>query len=223
MLWYKSLLETRSRMAFAVFWYALEVYALHKGSPKAAQITLSFATLWILSAVFSASTGVKTQAGGFSPAKGLHGSTHFTLSLPVSRATLFRVRTAVGLIEMAIIIVAANCSLWAFFPQLHADNTLWTAAASGLAVFACCLSFYFISALMAIYLDPQWQLYGGAAIVWGCWYLMRDIPNRFNFFPAVGIPALITHTIPWEAIGVSVAAAAILYAITVRLIETHEF
>lgn len=223
MLWYKNLLETRSRLCFAVFWYALEVYALHRGSPNAAQITTAFATLWILSSIFSASTGVKTQAGGFSPAKGLHGSTHFTLSLPVSRATLFGVRTAVGLIEMAVIIVAANCSLWAFFPSLHAGNTLWSAVASGLAVFACCLSFYFVSAILAIYLDHMWQLYGGVALVWFCWYLMRDIPNRFNVFPALGISALVTHTIPWEGIGVSVTAAAILYSITLRLIEAREF
>jgi hypothetical protein len=223
MLWYKNFLETRQRLGFAVLWYALEVYALHRGSPKAGQITSAFATLWILSSVFSASTGIKTQAGGFAPAKGLHGSTYFTLSLPVSRATLFGVRTAIGLLEMAIIMVAATCSLWASFPALHDGNTLLTAAASGLATFACCLTFYFISAMMAIFLDPQWQLYGGVAIVWFCWWLTRDVQNRFNVFSTLGAPALVTHNIPWEAIAVSVVAAAILCSVTLRMIETHEF
>lgn len=222
-LWYKNFLETRTRFGMGVLICVLEFYTLHSRSPSAGQITNAFATWWILISIFSASTGIKTQAGGFAPAKGLHGSTYFTLSLPVSRATLFGVRTAIGLFEMAFIIVIGNCSLWALFPALHAGNTLLTAAASGLATFACCLSFYFISAMMAIFLDHQWQLYGGVAVVWFFWWLTRDVQNRFNVFATLGAPALVTHAIPWEAIGVSVVAAAVLYSVTLRIIETREF
>ena len=224
MLWYKNWLETRWRVAFAVGLYSLEMFAMYRGGRQPEKVALTFAMLWIITSVFSAGTGIKTQSAYLATTKGVHGSTDFTLSMPVSRTTLFGIRTTLGLLQMAVVIVAANFSLWVIFPFLHANNSLLMAIESGLSIFACCLSFYFLSALLALFFDPQWQMYAGVAVVGLAWWYTRDIHSNLNFFNALGTGApLVTHTIPWPAIATSIAIGTILCVATLRIIETREF
>jgi len=228
MLWHKNWLELRWRLAFIVIMYALQLYAVYRNAGNrpgvVAAMTGAFAYLWILTAVMAAGTGIKTQSANLSAAKGLHGSTYFTLSLPVSRSDLFGIRTIMGVLQMAVVIVLANCGLWALFPALHAGTTLGSAVEYGLAIFVCCLGFYFFSALLAVFLDPMWWLYGGLLAIGICWWLTRNIESGLNVFRALqqGAP-LITHTIPWPAMGTSLAISLILFLFTLRVIQTREF
>ena len=189
MLWYKNWLEIRWRAAFSVVMYALQLYAVYKNGgnrpASAAAMTGAFAYLWILTAVMAAGTGIKTQSANLTAAKGLHGSTYFTLSLPVSRSDLFGIRTIMGVVQMAVIIVLANCGLWAMHPALHGNTTLGDAAGYGLAVFICSLVFYFFSALLAVFMDPIWWLYGGSGAIGICWWLTRGVRSSLNVFQAL--------------------------------------
>jgi len=222
MLWYKNWIETRWRIAFSVGMYALMMFSAYKNAGKTLFDT--FSLLWIITAVFAAGTGIKTQSANLAAMKGLHGSTYFTLSLPVSPATLFGARTLFGLTQMAVIIVIANCSLWALFPFLKTSSTLGYAAMNGITIFACCVCFYFLSALLAVFLDAQYQMYGTFLLTGICWWPIRDVESGFNFFRALGPAApLVTHTIPWLAVATSITVGAILYFAILRIIQTREF
>jgi hypothetical protein len=228
MLWYKNWLELRWRAAFSVLMYALLLYSVYKGAPSRPEgvlaLTGSFAYMWIITALMAAGTGIKTQSANLSAARGLHGSTYFTLSLPISRTDLFGIRTIMGVLQMAVIIVVANCGLWALFPALHAGTTLGTAVEYGLAVFICSLVFYFFSALLAVFMDPIWWLYGGLLAIGACWWLTRGIQSSLNVFKALEQRApLITHTIPWPAMGMSLAISLVLFLVTLRIVQTREF
>ena len=109
--------------------------------------------------ILLAGAGINTQPA-FQATKGLHGSTLFTLSLPVSRFRLLAVRASLGWFEMAVALGAWNCGVWFLFPILRA-------ATSGLEVFeyagtlvVCASGLYSISLLLATFLDDLWQLYG---------------------------------------------------------------
>ena len=106
--WMKGWLETRSRVIFALLWTASYVLFMAvpgreagKSSDKLAIVLSMLALAFVFVPVWLAGSGIRTQPPfGFSSTKGLHGSTLFTLSLPVSRARLLLVRSALGLLEM---------------------------------------------------------------------------------------------------------------------------
>jgi hypothetical protein len=228
MLWYKNWLEMRWRTVFIALLFALQMFAVYRnagnGTGNVVAATGAFGYLWIIASIMAAGTGIRTQSASLAAVKGLHGSAYFTLSLPVSRADLFGVRTIMGVVQMAVIIVLANCGLWALFPAAQANTTLGDAMGYGLAVFVCCLGFYFFSSLLAVFLDPTWWLYGGLLAIGVCWWLLRGVQSAFNVFKALQERApLITHTIPWPAMFTSLAISLILFLATLRVIQTREF
>src|SRR6185436_5484050 len=117
MLWYKAWLETRFGLAFLFGLYTLvwvvastgARMAPEKQAPKPQEIAFmadAFAFPFIAAAISLAGTGIKTPSGGFqNQVKGLHGSTLYTLSLPVSRQRLVGIRSAVGLLDTAVVIL----------------------------------------------------------------------------------------------------------------------
>jgi len=62
---------------------------------------------------------VATQPS-FVASKGIHGSTLFTLSLPVTRLRLLSVRAAIGWLEGSGVIAVLCCALWFRSPALRA-------------------------------------------------------------------------------------------------------
>ncbi len=227
MLWYKNWLETRWRLAFAVAIYSAELILMRGRVIAATNLVIALgglSFLWIFSSVMFAGTGIKTQSAGLSTMKGLHGSTYFTLSLPVSRSTLFGVRTILGLTQLGLTVVIVHVALWADIPILRAGTTATDALRYGLATFACCLVFYCLSALLAVYLDSSWQLYGSMLAIGGSWWLTRNFQSDFNLFRVLreGNP-LLTHRIPWPAMTISFAISAILLVVTLKVIQTQEF
>jgi len=89
MLWYKGWLETRFRLVFVLavvaFMLILQLYGGSKVDAKAV-IFMAGMSVWLM-CVFLAAAGIVTQQS-LQAAKGLHGSTLFTLTLPVSRFRL---------------------------------------------------------------------------------------------------------------------------------------
>lgn len=227
MLWYKNWLETRWRLAFGAAIYTAELILMHGRVGASANVAVAIGALsflWIFSSVMFAGTGIKTQSAGLSTMKGLHGSTYFTLSLPVSRFTLFGVRTIFGLAQLGVTIVLVHLALWVDLPILRAGITAPDALRYGLATFACCLVFYCLSALLAVYFDSSWQLYGSMIAIGGSWWLTRNFQSDFNLFRVFrdGNP-LLTHMIPWPAMTTSFAISAILLLVTLMVIQTQDF
>src|ERR1700689_5339733 len=103
MLWYKGWLETRFKLLVSLGFGALFCLELHAvkappgpaiGNPLMAPAIL-MATSAVMAPIFLAGAGIATQVA-FRSRKGLHGSTLFPLSLPVSRFRLLAVRAGLG-------------------------------------------------------------------------------------------------------------------------------
>src|SRR5262245_15490660 len=130
-MWMKGWLETRSRVVFALVWtasYVLLMAAPGREMVKSSDtlgIVLSMLALgFVFVPVWLAGSGIRTQQPfGFSSTKGLHGSTLFTLSLPVSRTRLLLVRAALGLLEMVGVIVVLTSIVWVFLPVVRTGTS----------------------------------------------------------------------------------------------------
>src|SRR5580700_2367017 len=133
MLWYKGWLETQLKLflTFAVmsgFMIAIHVMgaAIGAKAPPSGGKVAAFGYLVfnvpcfvIVTCTWLAGAGIATQPS-VQAAKGLHGSTLFTLSLPVSRFRLLAVRAGLGWLGMAAAIAAMCCAMWLVFPPLRA-------------------------------------------------------------------------------------------------------
>jgi hypothetical protein len=112
--------------------------------------------------------GIATQPS-FQAIKGLHGSTLFTLSMPVSRFRLLGVRTSVGWLEGAAAIAALCCGMWLVSPLLRAAVTKVEMFEYAGTLIACASALYCLSVLLATFPDDQRRVWGtmiGSAALW---------------------------------------------------------
>jgi ABC-2 type transport system permease protein len=236
-LWYKAWLETRLRFlislggmvllsSYFVFredrrvrtpraeWY---YRTLHNGH------TL-IAVMWLLAVIL-------LMMGGLLQEKAI-GTSSFTLSLPVSRAKLLRVRILSGFLQaMALIIVPwgimflvasatglANSVAQALFHVvlLAGGGTVFFALAvltssvieGEYTAPAVCLGIVFID--MVALGESRFQVYSPWAFVWGTEYFNRETE-------------LLAGTIPWAHLIGNALLAAFLTAIAIRVIQKRDF
>ena len=94
MLWHKGWLETRYRLLFALGFVGLFQILQHKNgtTPQGifAFVQFTVPVLVVMTYSLLAGAGIATQPS-LVASKGIHGSTLFTLSLPVSRLRLMSV------------------------------------------------------------------------------------------------------------------------------------
>jgi hypothetical protein len=227
MLWLKSWLETRFSM-LAMFGFLLFVLgsAYARGVHSefvAARLIDGLAMFWLVPAVMLAGDGIKTQPA-LQATKGLHGSAFFTLSLPVSRFRLLAIRACLGLIETAGVILVGCCALWVAFPAVRMNATSADLFRYAAATLACASEFYFLSVFLATFLDDIWRIYGSIAMIALLWCLSALLPSPFNVFRAMGEASpLITHALPWTAMGVSIAFAALLFLAAMKVAQLREY
>src|SRR5215813_5184977 len=179
MIWYKAWLETRFGVAFLfvlftfVFLVAGAGVRLGAGAvpankaPRPEELLIAadaFSFALIGAAISLAGTGIKTPSGGFQNIKGLHGSTLYTLSLPVSRLRLIVVRTVVGLLEMAVVIVVFTELAWRIFPQTG-QNTMGEIFAHFVVTVICASTFYCLSLFLGTFLDDALRLPAGMTVL----------------------------------------------------------
>jgi hypothetical protein len=101
MLWYKGWLETKFKLLlmlvcmgfYLIVFYLMRTAAAPPGARPAAVFGLTATTLATLLYTWLAGAGINSQPS-FQATQGLHGSTLFTLSLPVSRLRLLAVRAS---------------------------------------------------------------------------------------------------------------------------------
>jgi len=229
MLWYKGWLETRLRLAMlltAILFVLFQVYSHGDSKLSAPALLNSLELLWVLTPMTLAGSGIRPESP-FRMMKGLQGSMYFTLSLPVSRFRLLAVRAATGLLEIAALIAAAFCLAAAVLPAVRAQVMPADALRYALTIFLCSAAGFGVSTLFATFLDQQWQAFASMFVVFFGRALFTKYgahPSTFDFYRAMGNASpLVTHALPWTAIGLSVAigAACLIAAVSVERVRQY--
>jgi hypothetical protein len=233
MLWYKGWLETRFRLLFAlvILAFLLVSFSIAAKAPnsgvKAAIGLLEFfvpSAVVVVCAMLSGA-GINTQPA-LQAAKGLHGSTLFTLSLPVSRFRLLVVRASLGWLEMAGAIAALCSGMWMVLPVLRGMvRAVELLEYMGIFI-ACASTLYFLSVLLATFLDDVWRVWGtmiGAITMWSLPSLAR-VPAFVNIFRAMGEGSpLLAHTMPWSTMAFSLVLSMVLFLAAMKIARAREY
>lgn len=229
MLWTKNWFETRWRFLYVLCFPLLSVALLETAglhsTKEARNVTGVLSFFCIFAAVYLAGAGIRTQAA-LQMSKGLHGSTYFTLSLPVTRFRLLAVRAALGFGELAAINAIAITAAWSIFPPVRSTSTLFDLLQSILAAIACTACLYSVSVLMATFLEESWHMFGSMLIVGLAWVSLSRLSlpasvNVFGFWSSAS--PLVTHKLPWPAMAISVAASAILFVAAWNVVQNREY
>lgn len=235
MLWYKGWLETRWKFLFILALYGV-VFIIGTNSPQPAAtagskappqvmaLTLTSTMVMLFACVFLAGAGIATQPS-FAVTKGMHGSTLFTLSLPVSRFRLLTTRAVLGWLETAAV-VAFTCGIWLFLPPMRALVTPLDLLRFMATLLVCGSAIYAISVLLGILLEETWRIWG-SMIAAGALFLVcskTPLPASLNLLRAMSDDSpVIAHTMPWTAMAFSAALSAVLFFAAVKVARTREY
>jgi hypothetical protein len=234
MLWYKGWHETRIRLSIAgvmmVFYLTVFHFMQATAPPPGAKPAAAFAlgaTIFIVNFyTWLAGAGIATQAS-FQATKGLHGSTFFTLSLPVSRFRLLAVRACIGWLEMTGLIGAWCCGCWLLLPVVRESVTAMDTFEYAVVLIACGSSLYFLSVLLATFLDDLWRMWGGMIAFGGLWLLSSyaPLPVSVNIVRAMlgESSPLLAHTMPWTTMSFSLGLAAVLFLAALKIAQAREY
>ncbi|MGH8228624.1 MAG: hypothetical protein ACREU3_12110 [Steroidobacteraceae bacterium] len=240
MLWLKAWLETRWRVVWALVMGALVFGAfLVSGAHAAAHApathpmnlpeTVSTALLGLtgvvsfFAAIMLAGSGVETtttRPGGSE--KGGAGSTLFTLSLPVTRARLFAVRTVTGILETLVLLTLFAVVEGLLFSSLgvNAHDALGAFA----EIVACNFTVYAISACLATFCDEGWR-FRVSAIVLAVLVTFVSLTASTDRLPrslAAASP-FITHQVPWVLIVSACVLAALFLAAALAIVQRRDY
>jgi hypothetical protein len=231
----KGWLETRFRLLFTLGFMGLLLAFMHSSgttapaagarSPIVGIALFSNPTFVVMICAMLAGAGIATQPS-FQAVKGIHGSTLFTLSLPVSRFRLLAVRAGLGWLEMAGAIGTFCCGIWFASSQIRSLVTVTEMFEYAVTLIACGSALYFLSVLMATFLDDQWRtwgtLLGSAALFWIS--SRARLPASADIFRAIGEGSpLLSHTVPWTAMAFSLGLAAVLFFAAFKVVQHREY
>jgi ABC-2 type transport system permease protein len=230
MLWYKGWLETRLKLLVTLGMVCFLTGLQHLMRPAGTNTVysvpfLSAPFLAFLVFMMLSGAGVITQAP-LQAMKGLHGSTLYTLALPVSRFRLLAVRSLIGWLEASGVLIVLTCGAWFLSPGFRSTTTLVVMFEQLGTVVACGSLIYFFSVLLATFLEDQWRVVGSmfawTALSWLS--LNKLIPASVDIVSAMqnGSP-LFTHTVPWGAIKFSLATSAAFFLASMRVVEAREY
>ncbi len=230
MLWMKAWLETRWRFCFLLGFALLTILMGEQGgglrsAENARNLMFAQSMISILAAIQLAGAGIRTQSS-FRAKAGLHGSTQYTLSMPVSRLRLLTVRALLGYLETTGVVIFMLVSAWSLFPLVRGDSTSSDLLKLLLAALACVLCFYFMSVIIATVLDEIWQTYGSYCLVGLAWWASTRLalPSSANIFSfSTDASPLITHSLPWPAMVISLVMSIVLFFTALVIVNTHEY
>ena len=237
MLWYKGWLETRLKLVFVaallliffVFVAAHPALRTGHGARTAAGVAgaetplETVLTIWIF--IFLAGAGIMTQPV-LQATKGIHGSTLYTLSLPVSRLRLVLVRAGLGWLESAAAVLVLYYGTWLLSPALRENVTLAGLGEYVGIVLACGSALYFLPVFLATFLDEMWRIYGTMIFffVWISLSMRGMLPAFVDVFGAMGKgsgPA--AHTLPWSAMGFSLGLSVLFFVAALTVARAREY
>jgi hypothetical protein len=235
MLWLKGWLETRFRLLFVLAFTALFLFLLHRGgihasahdvrARLAAIASYSIPFYIVMICAFLAGAGIATQPS-LQASKGLHGSTLFTLSMPVSRLRLMAVRAGIGWLETAAAIGVLCCEMWLAMPMLKAGVTPIETFEQVGTLIACSSTVYFLSVLLGTVLDDLWRTWGTLLVSVGIWWLCThlSLPAFTDIFHGMGKQSpMIAHMIPWNVMVFSLGLSAVLFFAALKIAQIREY
>jgi hypothetical protein len=228
MLWYKAWLETRWRMMMPLALMLFVLFAGHsKGQlapgPKSVLAVLPF--WWLLLPLLTAGSGIDTETP-FRVLKGIHGSTTFILSLPVSRFRLFTARLLFGMITMVGFTVAVCGLAWLVFPELRASTTMQDGAGYIVCALSCGFSILGLATFFATFLDQQIRMLACMAVLLLPRLLesLVNAPNSIDIFRAAGdLSPLITHMMPWVYVFLCFGLGALFLLAALKIVRSREY
>ena len=229
MLWFKGWLETRLRLLMSFVLMTWLLFAVHTGSAgKKATIgileyTIPAIVMWAV--IFLAGAGIATQSP-LRATKGLHGSTMFTVSLPVSRFRLVAVRAAIGWLEGACLIGLLCACLWHFSPALREMATSREMLEQAGVLIACSSVVYFLSVVLATFLEEQWRIWMAMIallLIFGA-SVKFSLPASADLIKAMGRGSpLVVHTVPWATMGFAAGLSVVLLGVAVTIAKMREY
>lgn len=235
MLWLNAWLETRWRLLFMLLMGALlltlAVEAL--GSAPAAHPQRVVAMLLRVSifmsfigAIMLAGNGIETTSPRPGPSeRDNERSTFFTLSLPVTRARLFVVRTIIGVLETVVLLALLGAVvIWLLIPQ-NSLNPHQTFAYFAVLI-SCALIAYGISACLSTFCDEGWRFRGSGlvVVVLFMFSVAGKLPPSINIFRAFAVTSPPgTYQVPWEAIGGACVLALLFLAVALVIIQRRDY
>jgi hypothetical protein len=233
MLWYKGWLETRIKLAIVtglVFVFFIFL-CTHPATPEhgrrftfglvAPVATMS--AIWIF--IVLAGAGITTQPA-FQASKGIHGSTLYSLSLPVSRLRLVGVRAGLGWLESAVAVATLYYGTWLSSPAVRSTVTLTEVGEYAATILVCGSVLYFVSVLLATFLDEQWRTWGTliASIGWFRLLTHNALPASVDIFGAMGKGSfLVAQTVPWSTLGFSLGVSVALFFAAIKVAQAREY
>jgi hypothetical protein len=239
MLWMKYWMETRMRFLFAILVFtilAMASMAQFNSTEKANSLPAGqrlagalavFSLFFVMQAVTLAGAGIKTQAP-FQIGRGLHGSMHYTLSLPVSRLRLLATRVGLGLLELAGAILAASVIMLFLlrgqFPDQRVLLLDWTRYAFTLCM--CLTACFALSTLFATFMDDAWQMWGSLIAIGALRGLAQlvSLPENLDPFRVISSTSpFVTHAVPWGAIAICLAMTGVLSMGTIKIVQTRDY
>jgi hypothetical protein len=229
MLWHKGWLETRFRLFFTIvlMGFILVLQFSRGTTPQGirAIVQFSYPVFMVMICAMLAGAGIVTQPT-LAVSKGIHGSTLFTLSLPVSRFRLLGVRAAIGWLEGAGLMAAFCCVFWFLSPTLRGMETSADLFKYMVTLVACTSAIYFLSVLLGTFLDDQWRVWGTMIACSVYWWLCAHtgLPAFADIFRGMGKDSpLIAHTMPWNTIGFSLVVAVGLFFAALKIVKAREY
>ena len=236
MLWYKGWFETRFKLAFSLGFMCLLLIFVHSQvSQKVQSNGLTRATLaavlspspilLIVACAWLAGAGVVTQSA-FRSVKGLHGSTLFTLSLPVSRLRLLAVRAGIGWLELAGVAAFLCTGFWLVVLPIRATISPHELVQYFGTLLACISAFYFLSVLLSTFLEDQWRIWSTMMALFVVNWLSNShrLPAFADLFFAMGKGSpLIIHGLPWQPMAFSLSLSASLLIAALAVVQRREY
>ena len=235
MLCYKGWLETRFRLLFTVgitaFILSIQHSVHYATSARGRQVAILTIFGFVIPAVMVAicamlaGAGIDTQPT-FQATKGLHGSTLFTLSLPVSRLRLLAVRSSIGWLEVAGSLTLLCGGIWLVTPLVRATATGTEMLKYSATVLVCSSAVYFFSVLLGTVLDDQWRIYGTMIAAGALEWLSSHapLPAFADIFRAMGKGSpVIAHAMPWSAMGFSLGLSVLLFVAALKIAQAREY
>jgi ABC-2 type transport system permease protein len=239
MLWYKAWLETRARFLFSLFGIATlpSWYVLHEDRAVKSLLGAEWsyrtlhgghallAAMWIPAVILLTMGGLLRERAA--------GTASFTLSLPVARSRLMRVRILCGLAQAASLAVVPWSLMYLTALATGSKATSISQALFHLTLLAGGGVVFFAAALLISSLVEG--EYTAPVIALGLFFVdliaLADEPLRsvspWSFMLGaeyLSRPSqMLVGALPWTHLAANVVLAALLTAISIRVIERTEF
>jgi ABC-2 type transport system permease protein len=174
---------------------------------------------WTLFAVLIGVGGLATERAG--------GVALWTLSLPVTRRRLLAVRAGVGALELLALAVVPSLVVCLLSPLIGESYPITEALFYSLMLYLGGAFFYGLALLLStIFQDQLKAVLAGlsVAVVMGLLSLISEGATRYSVYRVMTAQSYFTGGAPpWAGLLVCLAAGALMFFVSLRLLERRDF